>query len=347
MRVGLALLLGLVIGCGGATAHDGHDGGGDGAAPGDGAVAPDGGGGPDGGTDGTIPTGDAGARPTLGGCAIFPADNWWNMEVTGLEVHSHSADYIANMGADTGLHPDFGTVWDGAPNGIPFVVVPQDQAMVPVSFTWDDESDPGPYPVPADAPIEGGPDGDGDRHVLVLRQGACVLYEIYNAWPDGSGGWTGDSGAVWHLDQNEIRTDGWTSADAAGLPILPGLVRYDEAVEKGAIDHAIRVTIDGAQAAYIHPATHSDGTQGSDPTAPPMGLRLRLKASFDVSGFSAPIQVILRAMQRYGVFIADTGSNWYVSGAPDSRWDDDMLRELGDVKGSDFEAVYTGEAQPY
>ena len=294
--------------------------------------------------------GDAGPGPTLGGCPMFPPDNPWNTPIDDAPLHERSAAFIESMGGATALHPDFGTEWEGAPIGIPYTLVPASQPLVDVVFDYADESEPGPYPIPLDALIEGGPDADGDRHILLLQTGSCTLYEIFSAYPPGAAGepWTAGSGAIWHLDRNEVRPDGWTSADAAGLAILPGLVRYDEAVEQGEIRHAIRITVNGAQRAYIYPATHSDGRGGSDPDAPPMGLRPRLRADFDMSGFSAPVQVILRAMQRYGVMVADTGTNWYVTGVPDTRWNDDMLvSELRRVLGSDFEAVYTGEPHPY
>ncbi len=292
---------------------------------------------------------DAGPpAPLLGPCRMLPPDSVWNTDISAAPVHPNSVAYVAAIGAAVGLHADFGTTWQGAPNGIPYTLVSATQPLVPVTFTWADESDPGPYPIPVDPLIEGGSAGDGDRHVLVLETGSCTLYELYRAFPAAAGGWTADSGAVWHLDRVEQRPDGWTSADAAGLPILPGLVRYDEAVEQGEIRHALRVTVQAAQSAYIYPATHSDGVAGADPNYPPMGLRLRLRADFDWSTFSAPIQAILRALQTYGLIVADTGGDWYVSGAPDARWDDTMLHdELLRVVGADFEAVYTGSIHPY
>jgi len=294
--------------------------------------------------DGSPNDGGQGQGPTLGGCALFPGDNMWNTPIDQLPVASTSNDYITAIGADTHLHPDFGTVWDGAPNGIPYTIVADDQAMVDVTFQWPDESDPGPYAIPPDALIEGGPQGDGDRHVLVVRQGSCILYELYDAHLQQDNSWTAGSGAIWHLDQNEIRPDGWTSADAAGLAILPGLIRYEEVYDQGVINHAIRVTISQIQRAYMHPATHSDGRCGSDPTCPPMGLRLRLKAEFDLSSFDSHMQVILKAMKKYGLVVADTGSDMYISGVPDSRWDDDLLgSSFSQVHASDFEAVDTGE----
>lgn len=292
--------------------------------------------------DTSDPAGAIDEAPTLDGLQIFPADNWWNTDISAYPVHPNSQNYLASIGLDTGLHPDFGTVWEGAPIGIPYVLVDEDQPRVDVSFYYDDESDPGPYPIPPDAPIEGGEDSDGDRHVIVIDTAAKRLYEIFDAHQQEDGSWEAGSGAVFDLTSNQLRPAGWTSADAAGLPIFPGLVRYDEVVEHGAINHALRFTVHNTRRAYITPATHW-ASDDSNPNLPPMGLRVRLRADFDVSSFSPHVQVILRAMQRYGMFVADNGSNWYVSGAPDPRWDDDELHELGRVHGSDFEVVYTGE----
>jgi hypothetical protein len=285
-----------------------------------------------------IPLVDPPTTPTLGGCLVLPANNIWNAPVDALPVDAHSADYIATIGADTGLHPDFGSgTWQGAPIGIPFIVVPGTQPMVPVSFDYADESDPGPYPIPPDAPIEGGADSTGDRHVLVLDNDTCVLYEMFDAWPQTDGSWIAGSGAMFNFTSNALRPAGWTSADAAGLPILPGLVRYDE-VAAGAIKHAIRFTAALTQKAYVWPARHY-ASNSTDPARPPMGQRFRLKASFDISGFSPQVQVILTALKTYGLILADNGSNWYLSGVPDERWDNDVLHTLDNVKGSDFEAV--------
>lgn len=279
---------------------------------------------------------------SLAALQVFPPDNPWNQDISNLPVHPNSAAYIATIGEDVGLHPDFGTVWEGTPIGIPYNVVDATTPASFVEFDYADESDRGPYPIPADPLIEGGPDSDGDRHILMIDPAGKMLYELFYAFQDDDGNWTAGSGAIFDLTSNELRPLGWTSADAAGLPIFPGLVRYDEVGERGEINHALRFTVSQSQRAYILPATHfaSDST---DPDRPPMGLRVRLKADFDLSGFSPNVQVILRAMKKYGMFVADNGSNWYVTGAPDSRWDDDELRQLGDVKGSDFEAVYTGE----
>lgn len=280
----------------------------------------------------------SGGAPTLAGCQIFPADNIWNTPVDTLPVHANSAAYVDTIGLAAEVHADFGSgEWDGGPIGIPYVVVPRDQPKVPVAFYWDDESDPGPYPVPPDPPIEGGSDADGDRHILMLDEDDCVLYELYAAYPEDGGAWSARSGAIFDLNSHALRPDTWTSADAAGLPILPGLVRYDE-VMSGAITHALRFTAPETFSGYVWPARH----EASDLTGaqyPPLGLRFRLRADFDLSGYSPPIQVILQALKTYGMILADNGSSWYLSGVPDERWDNDMLHELDDVLGADFEAV--------
>lgn len=276
--------------------------------------------------------------PVVAGCEVFPFDNIWNTPVDALPVHPNSAAYIDSIGADATVHPDFGSgLWKGGPIGIPFIDVPGDQPRVAVSFYYDDESDLGPYPIPADAPIEGGADSDGDRHVLVVEQENCVLYELHDAHPQPDGSWKAGSGAIFDLRSHALRPAGWTSADAAGLPILPGLVRYDE-VAAGEIRHAVRFTAPDTRRAYVWPARHFASSL-TDERYPPMGQRFRLKADFDISGFSPDVQVILRALQRYGIILADNGSPWYISGAPDERWDNDILRELRQVHGADFEAV--------
>ncbi len=275
--------------------------------------------------------------PQLEGCPVFPANNIWNTPVDTLPLDPRSADYINTIGADTRLHPDFGTEWDGEPIGIPWVSVPGSQARVSVSFEYAEESDPGPYPVPPDAPIEGGANSDGDRHVLVLDRDNCKLYELYYAWPQADGSWQAGSGAVFDLRNNALRPAGWTSADAAGLPILPGLVRYEE-VQAGVIRHAIRFTAQQTRQAYVWPARHyASNLTGAQ--YPRMGQRFRLKADYDISGFSSEAQVILQAMKTYGIILADNGSDWYISGAHDMRWDDDALGDLKSVPGSAFEAV--------
>jgi hypothetical protein len=276
--------------------------------------------------------------PEVAGCAVFPADNVWNAPVDSLPVDASSVAYVATIGAGQPVHADFGSgTWDGGPIGIPYVDVPGTQPEVPGTFDYADESDPGPYPIPPDAPIEGGPDSDGDRHILVLDRDNCRLDELFYVFPQLNGSWHAGSGAVFDLNSNALRPAGWTSADAAGLPILPGLVRYEE-VAAGEIRHALRFTAPQTRRVYLWPARH----YASDLTGaqyPPMGQRFRLRADFDVSGFSPEVQVFLRALKKYGMFLADNGSAWYLSGVPDERWDNDVLRELHRVYGSDFEAV--------
>ena len=282
------------------------------------------------------------AAQQIDGCGLFPADSIWNTRVDTLPMDAGSAAFVATIGADTGLHPDFGSGdWppgSGAPIGIPFDSVPASQPLVPVTFLYAGESDPGPYPIPPGASIEGGPASDGDRHVLVLERGSCTLYELFDAHPmDGGAWWGAGSGAVFDLDSHTLRPDGWTSADAAGLPILPGLVRWEE-VAAGRIEHALRFTAPQTRRAYVWPARH----HASDLTGeqyPPMGQRFRLRGDFDLSDFSAPVRVILQALKEYGMMLADNGSAWFISGVPDERWDNDVLAELGAVEGSSFEAV--------
>ena len=304
------------------------------------------GGGPpdDSGTPQSVP--DLGINASLKGKRVFPADNPWNQDISGLPVDPNSANLISSMGLGTGLHPDFGTTWNGAPNGIPYVVVSGSQQKVPITFTdYGDESDPGPYPVPQNAPIEGGPNATGDRHVIVIDRDNWKLYELFGAYPVGGGAsWRAACGAVFDLNSNSLRPAGWTSADAAGLPIFPGLVRYDEVSELKAITHALRFTASRTRKAYVYPARHF-ASSNTDPNLPPMGMRVRLKASFDISRFSPNVQVILRAMKKYGMILADNGSNWYVSGAPDPRWNDSELGTLSGIKGSDFEVVQMGPVQ--
>lgn len=280
--------------------------------------------------------------PQIAGCDIFPGDHIWNTPIDDLPVHPNSANYINTIGANQGLHADFGSgVWPPGSNnpiGIPYIDVPGSQPLVPVTFIWwPDESDDGPYPIPTNAPIEGGPNGDGDRHVIVLDRGSCMLYEMYSAFPQSNGSWEAGNGAVYDLNSYDLRPDGWTSADAAGLPILPGLVRYDE-VASGEIRHAIRFTAPDTQANHLWPARH-DASSLTGANYPPMGLRLRLRADFDISTYPPEIQVILQAFKTYGLILADNGSAWYISGVPDARWDNDMLHEMDDITGADFEVV--------
>lgn len=275
---------------------------------------------------------------SVGGCPMFPANNIWNTPIDTAPASPRSAAYINSIGPSTGLHADFGSgLWDGGPIGIPYAVVNGAQPKKAVAFEYADESDPGPYPIPDNPPIEGGPESEGDRHILIVDSTNCVLYELYSAYPQPNGSWRAGSGAVFGLTDNQLRPQGWTSADAAGLPILPGLVRYEEALS-GEIRHAIRFTAQTTQRAYVWPARHYASSNTSQ-NVPPMGQRFRLRAGFDVSGFPPLVRTILNAMKKYGIILADNGSNWFISGAPDERWDNDELRTLRNVKGSDFEAV--------
>ena len=284
-----------------------------------------------------------GPGASLHGRRIFPPDNPWNQDISNSPVDPNSANLIRSIGADAALHPDFGTVWNGAPNGIPYVVVAGTQPPVPVTFTaYGAESDPGPYPVPRDAPIEGGPSSNGDRHVLVIDRDRWKLYEMYSAAPVNNGAsWNARGAAVFDLNSNGLRPAGWTSADAAGLPIFPGLVRYDEVFEQREIKHALRFTVGRSRQGYVFPARHF-ASSDADPNLPPMGMRVRLKASFDISSYSAANQVILRALKKYGMFVADNGPGWFLSGAPDPRWSNDDLGMLKTIKGSSFEVVRMG-----
>ena len=288
-------------------------------------------------------TPDLGPGASLHGKQLFPSDNPWNQDISTMPVDPNSANLISSIGLNTGLHPDFGTVYNGAPNGIPYSVVTGTQLRVNINYTaYGDESDPGPYPVPPSAPIEGGPNSQGDRHVLVIDRDNWKLYELGYAFPINNGAsWNANCGAVFDLNSNALRPAGWTSADAAGLPIFPGLVRYDEVFEQGVIGHALRFTVQNSRRAYVYPARHY-ASSNINPNLPPMGMRVRLKASFDVSGFSPAMQVILRAMKKFGMIVADNGSNWYFSGAPDPHWNDDELSTLKTIKGSNFEVVQMG-----
>ena len=267
---------------------------------------------------------------TIAGCAMFPADNPWNRDVSNDPVDSNSNNLINSIGNTAPLHPDFGS---NLTYGIPYTIVSSSQISVPITFTeYGNQSDPGPYPVPLNAPVE----APTDSHVLVAQSGVCKLYELYHAQQVG-GGWNAGSGAVFNFNSNALRPQCWTSADAAGLPILPGLVRYDE-VQAGAIQHALRFTVVNSREAFIHPATHYASSDTSV-NRPPMGMRVRLKAGVDISNYSANAQVILKALKTYGMIVADNGGNWFMSGAPDSRWNDDELNTLKQIKGSDFEVI--------
>ena len=279
-----------------------------------------------------------GPNANLGGMRLLPGDSPWHRDISDDPVDENSDRILARIGLNKPLRADFGTEWEGAPTGIQYVVVSKDQPKVPVTFTYADESDAGPYPIPPDAPIEGGPQGDGDRHIIVLDRDSWKLWELFNAFPDGDGGWKADGGAIWDLKKNQVRTAGWTSADAAGLPILPGLVRYDEVVGKGALEHALRFTLSKSRRAYVPPASHWASKLHDDDLAP-MGMRVRLKADYDVSHFAPEIRVILTALKKYGMILADNGSDNFISGAPDPRWNVDMLRGLMKVTTKNFEVV--------
>jgi len=279
----------------------------------------------------------AAQAPVVGNCTVFPADNIWNTRIDQLPVSPSSSTWVNTIGPTKPLHPDFGSgLYNGEPMGIPYVTVPGTQTKYPATFTYADESDPGPYAVPLNAPIEGGSASTGDRHAIAVDTDNCILYELYAAYPQATS-WQAGSGAIFNLESDALRPATWTSADAAGLPIFPGLVRYDEIVT-GAIHHAIRFTVPQTQKAYVWPARHyASSLTGAQ--YPPMGARFRLKASFDISGFSATNQIILTALKQYGMMLADNGSSWYISGATDSRWNNDDLHALTTLTGADFEAV--------
>lgn len=281
-------------------------------------------------------------RPIVSGaerCPVFPKNNHWNLDISRLPVDVKSRTHIRSIGADDGLHPDFGSgEWNGGPIGIPYDVVGPKVKRKRVKFYYADESDRGPYPIPRNPHIEGGPRSDGDRHILIVDRHRCKLFELYDARKKGSR-WTAGSGAIFNLRSNALRPEGWTSADAAGLPILPGLARYEEAV-RGAIPHALRFTAPETRREFIYPARHF-ASSSDDPDLPPMGLRVRLKASFDTSDFPPQARIVLEALKRYGMILADNGASWYVSGAPHEGWDDDDLHSLDRVRGSDLEVVDT------
>jgi hypothetical protein len=272
--------------------------------------------------------------PTIAGAQIYPSDDIWNVPVDNLPVDAHSADYVRTIGASAPLHPDFGSgLWDGYPIGIPYNIVSSSQSKKPVSFDYADESDKGPYPIP-DSPLT---EGGSDHHILILDYSNDILYELYSAEKQPDGSWHAGSGAIFNLSDYTLRPAGWTSADAAGLPILPGLVRYDE-VNFGQINHAIRFTAPHTRNTFIWPARH-EASSLTDTSYPPMGQRFRLKASFNTTGYSPQDQVILNALKKYGMILADNGASWYISGSPDDRWNNDALHALTQVMGSDFEAV--------
>jgi hypothetical protein len=281
-----------------------------------------------------------GQEGSFNGFIPFPPTSLWNTNIANAPVDPNSGAIISFIGSSKPLHPDFGAgLYNNQTIGIPYIVVPGTQGLATINFTaYGDESDPGPMPIPGNAPIEGYPHpGNGDRHVLVVDQGNCWLYELYHAYPQGPGTWNADSAAVWDLEANEQRPYTWTSADAAGLPILPELVRYDE-VASGVIKHAIRFTLQYSKQAFTPPASHW-AANSSNSLAAPMGMRLRLKASFDISGFPPEDQVILTAMKQYGIIMADNGSSMFISGTPDNRWNNDHLGQLRQVTAADFDVL--------
>jgi hypothetical protein len=295
-----------------------------------------------------LAAGSAEAYPLPGApqCPVFPASSVWNKRVDRLPVAGNSSAIVGSIGAGRNVHADFGSgLWNGGPIGIPITVVGSSTPRRAVRFDYADESDRGPYPIPRGVKIEGGRQADGDRHAILVNRSTCRLYELFALYPRrGTPRWRAGSGAVWNLRSNRLRPAGWTSADAAGLPILPGLARYHE-VARGRIDHALRFTVERSRRAYVYPARHS-ASRLTDPDLPPMGLRLRLRADFPVVGFPRQARIVLTALKRYGMIVADNGSSWYVSGAPDPRWSNDQLHTLHRVRGSDFVVVDTSSLRP-
>src|SRR3954447_8188867 len=287
----------------------------------------------------TVAEGAGSSPPRVGGCRAFPGNNPWNQRVDKLPVARNSDAIVSSIGRSEGMHADFGSgKYDGGPIGIPYTTVGAGRHKVHVSFDYADESDKGPYPIPPNAPIEGGRGSSGDRHVIVVDRSKCELYELYAAYPrNGGKTWHAGSGAIWSLRSNHLRPKTWTSADAAGLPILPGLARYDEA-QRGAINHALRFTVQRTRRAFIYPARHQAGSS-DDPSLPPMGLRVRLKASFSLAGYPRQARIVLTALKRYGMILADNGSDWFITGAPSPQWDDEQLNAIKRVRGSDLEVV--------
>jgi hypothetical protein len=296
----------------------------------------------------TLAATTASTPPKVGGCTVFPATSVWNQRVDKLPVESDSATLIASIGLANGVHADFGSgLWDGSRIGIPYAVVHgKTTARSRLSFEYADESDKGPYPIPANVPIEGAPGhlDSGDRHALIVDADSCRLYELYALQRSGTH-WTAGSGAIFNLRSNALRPAGWTSADAAGLPILPGLARWDGDAATGAIRHALRFTAERTRRAYVYPARHY-ASSSTDPSLPPMGLRARLKASIDISKLPPQARIVAQAMKTYGLILADNGSSWYVSGAPSPHWSNDQLHALGTLHGSDFEVVDTSSLRP-
>jgi hypothetical protein len=275
--------------------------------------------------------------PQASACPVFPASSPWNQRVDRLPVAPDSARIVAAVGPDDTLKADFGSgLWQGGPIGIPITVVRGTQARSRVTFEYADESDKGPYPIPKNVAIEGGRGSDGDRHALIVDRDRCKLYELFALYPT-AGGWRAGSGAIFDLRSNKLRPAGWTSADAAGLPILPGLARYEEAA-RGRIDHALRFTVSRTRRAYVWPARHF-ASSDTDASLPPMGMRFRLRKNYPIASFPRQARIVLQALKEYGMILADNGSNWYVSGAPHPKWSNDQLHTLGRVPGSAFEVI--------
>lgn len=282
--------------------------------------------------------------PQAPACPVFPASSPWNQRVDKLPVARNSTAVVAAIGRTDHMHADFGSgLWDGGPIGIPITVVRGSQKKSRVAFEYASESDKGPYPIPANVAIEGGRGSDGDRHALIVDRDACKLYELYALYPTSSG-WRAGSGAIFDLRSNKLRPAGWTSADAAGLPILPGLARYEE-VARGRIDHALRFTVQRTRRAYVWPARHF-ASSATDPALPPMGMRFRLKRSYPIAGFPRQARIVLQALKEYGMIVADNGSNWYLSGAPSPKWSNEQLHTLHRVPGAAFEVVDASSLRP-
>jgi hypothetical protein len=286
--------------------------------------------------------------PSLNGRQLFPPDDPWNTDVSQQPVDPNSDALIASIGPIKSLHPDFGTAYNGEPWGIPYVLVPGNQPKVTIKFTYMDESDPGPYPLPPNAPIEGGPKSDGDRHILIVDKDNWTLYEIFRAFPGHDGKqWTAGSGAIFDLKKKSAqRPMGWTSADAAGLPVMAGLARYDEIVEQGKLTHALRFSAQHTRRAFVYPASHF-ASRSQDSNLPPMGMRVRLKADYDISRFPPQARVILQGLKTYGMILGDNGGSWFISGASDPRWNDAQMDTLKRVQGSDFEVVRMGKIEDH
>jgi hypothetical protein len=293
-------------------------------------------------------TGASAPAPKLAGCPVFPASSVWNARVDRLPAAANSAKLIASIGVADHVHADFGSgLYEGSRIGIPYVVVHgRATAKSHVSFDYAGESDKGPYPIPAHVPIEGAPAhaNEGDRHALIVDRDSCRLYELY-ALRRAGGRWAAGSGAIFDLRSNKLRPAGWTSADAAGLPILPGLARWDGDASTGRIDHALRFTVERTRRAYVYPARHFASNE-NDVSLPPMGLRVRLKASVNIARLPRQARIVAQAMKTYGLILADNGSNWFVSGAPSPHWRNDELHGLGSLSGSDFEVVDTSGLRP-